>query len=69
MPLIDRWDSFCNETSATISLNANVFYNMKMEYKQVWPPTPSFLRSYSPWFQAPALSCGPRLEATAPRPL
>eukprot|EP00290_Baffinella_frigidus_P000367 CAMPEP_0180183136 /NCGR_PEP_ID=MMETSP0986-20121125/41047_1 /TAXON_ID=697907 /ORGANISM="non described non described, Strain CCMP2293" /LENGTH=821 /DNA_ID=CAMNT_0022136569 /DNA_START=159 /DNA_END=2622 /DNA_ORIENTATION=+ len=35
VPLIDRWDSFCNETSATISLNANVFYNMKMEYKQV----------------------------------
>lgn len=39
VPLIDRWDSFCNETSATISLNANVFYNFKMEYKQV-PPRP-----------------------------
>ena len=35
VPLIDRWDSYCNETSATISLKANVFYNMKMEYKQV----------------------------------
>jgi hypothetical protein len=35
VPLIDRWDSYCNETSATIALKANVFYNMKMEYKQV----------------------------------
>jgi hypothetical protein len=28
VPLVDRWDSFCNETSATISLHANVFYNI-----------------------------------------
>jgi len=35
VPLIDRWDSYCNETSATISLKANVFYDIKMEYKQV----------------------------------
>eukprot|EP00961_Rhodomonas_salina_P166353 2241679-Rhodomonas_salina.3 len=35
VPLIDRWDSFCNETSATIALRANIFYNIKMEYKQI----------------------------------
>jgi len=35
VPLIDRWDSYCNETSATIALKANVFYDIKMEYKQV----------------------------------
>jgi hypothetical protein len=64
VPLIDRWDSFCNETSATISLNANVFYNMKMEYKQVCPPTASLLCSYPPWSQPPAFACGP----TPPRP-
>jgi hypothetical protein len=35
VPMIDRWDSFCNETSATIALQANVFYDIKMEYKQI----------------------------------
>jgi len=35
VPLIDRWDSYCNETSATIALQANVFYDFKMEYKQI----------------------------------
>lgn len=34
-PLLDRWDSFTNDTSATISLKANVFYNIKMEFKEV----------------------------------
>ena len=51
MPLIDRWDSYTNDTSATIALKANVFYTIKMEYKELTgnayvtlsycsPPTP-----------------------------
>lgn len=35
VPLFDRWDSFCNDTTGTISLRANVFYSIKMEYKQI----------------------------------
>ena len=35
VPLIERWDTHCNETSATISLRSNVFYSIKMEYKEV----------------------------------
>ena len=33
--LIDRWDSTCNETSGTIVLKPHVFYNIKLEYKEV----------------------------------
>ena len=33
--LIDRWDSSCNETSATIGLKPHVFYNIKLEYKEM----------------------------------
>jgi hypothetical protein len=33
--MIDRWDSTCNETSATIALKPHVFYNLKLEYKEV----------------------------------
>lgn len=33
--MIDRWDSTCNETSATIALKPHVFYNIKLEYKEV----------------------------------
>jgi len=35
VPLIDRWDSYTNDTSATIALKANVFYTIKMEYKEL----------------------------------
>jgi len=35
VPLIDRWDSYTNDTSATIALKANVFYAIKMEYKEL----------------------------------
>jgi len=33
--MIDRWDSTCNETSATIALKPHVFYNIKLEYKEI----------------------------------
>ena len=33
--MIDRWDSMCNETSATIALKPHVFYDIKLEYKEV----------------------------------
>lgn len=33
--IIDRWDSFCNDTIGTLSLAANKFYGIKMEYKQI----------------------------------
>ncbi len=35
MPLIDRWDTYCNDTMSTLALKANVFYDIKMEYKQI----------------------------------
>jgi hypothetical protein len=35
VPLIDRWDTYCNDTSSTLALMANVFYEIKMEFKQV----------------------------------
>jgi len=35
IPLIDRWDSYCNDTAATIALKSNVFADIKMEYKEV----------------------------------
>ena len=35
VPLVDRWDSYCNDTSSTLALMANVFYDIKMEYKQI----------------------------------
>ena len=35
VPLIDRWDSYCNDTAATIPLKSNVFVDIKMEYKEV----------------------------------
>ena len=35
VPLIDRWDSFCNETAATIALRTNIYADIKMEYKEV----------------------------------
>jgi hypothetical protein len=35
VPLIDRWDSFCNDTAATIGLRSNVFVDITMEYKEV----------------------------------
>ena len=35
VPLIDRWDSYCNDTAATIALRSNVFVDIKMEYKEV----------------------------------
>jgi hypothetical protein len=33
--IIDRWDSFCNETRATVQLAAGYMYDIKMEYKEV----------------------------------
>ena len=35
VPLIDRWDTYCNDTMSTLALKANVFYDIKMEYKQI----------------------------------
>ena len=33
--MIDRWDSFCNETRATVQLAAGYLYDLKLEYKEV----------------------------------
>jgi hypothetical protein len=35
VPLVDRWDSYCNDTTATIGLKSNVFADINLEYKEV----------------------------------
>jgi hypothetical protein len=34
-PIIDKWDSFTNDTLGTIGLQANRLYSIKIEYKEV----------------------------------
>lgn len=35
IPIISKWDSFCNETKGTIELKANQLYKIRMDYKEV----------------------------------
>ena len=34
-PIVDKWDSFTNDTLGTIALQANRLYSIKIEYKEV----------------------------------